>query len=192
MCREWKSKNIIGVGKQKTPNVPTVWSSLRDSHTRYTIYPGRRSQRGNVRPRAAVGRAQTRRSQPDRSDTGLCGNHGRRLGTCWRSRAKQSNRGVQTTLVSTQTILAHRRASSVSDEPSPGADEKIIPPSQTTCGVGPFVSADRARSSRKDMSGKLQNLLMFPGPWKDLYNTFTFDGLSHVLPDSSFSVDVFK
>lgn len=152
----------------------------------------RRSQKGNVRPGPPVRRAQTPRSQLDRSDTGLCGHHRRRLGKCWRSPAKQSTRGVQTTLVSTQTVLAHRKASSVSNELSPGADEKIIPPSQTTCGVGPFVSADRARSSRKDMSGKLQNLLMFLGPWKDLYNTFTFDGLSHVLPDNSFSVDVFK
>lgn len=50
----------------------------------------------------------------------------------------------------------------------------------TSCSVKPFVSSDRARLGRKDMSGKLQNLLMFLRTWKDLYNTFRFDGLSHV------------
>lgn len=68
------------------------------------------------------------------------------------------------------------------------SDEKIIqhphphppPSSWTSCSVKPFVSSDRARLGRKDMSGKLQNLLIFLWMWKDLYNTFSFDGLSHV------------
>lgn len=46
------------------------------------------------------------------------------------------------------------------------SDEKIIPPFPrlgrwTSCSVKPFVSGDTARLGRKDMSGKLQNLLMF-------------------------------
>lgn len=62
-------------------------------------------------------------------------------------------------------------------------DNSHSPPSfcrRTSCGVKPFVSGDMARLGRKDMSGKLQNLLMFLRTWKDLYNTFRFDGFSHV------------
>lgn len=62
----------------------------------------------------------------------------------------------------------------------------------TSCSVKPFVSSDRARLGRKDMSGKLQKLLMFLWLWKDLYNTFTFDGLSHVGPGQPLFVDMFK
>lgn len=78
------------------------------------------------------------------------------------------------------------------------SDEKIIPPPPprlrrwTSCGVKPFVSGDTARLGRKDMSGKLQNLLMFLRRWKDLYNTFRTDGLSHVGSRQSVFVDMFK
>lgn len=62
----------------------------------------------------------------------------------------------------------------------------------TSWSVKSFVSSDTARLDQKDMSGKLQNLLMFLRSWKDLYNTFRFDGLSHVHSGQPFFVDMFK
>lgn len=87
-------------------------------------------------------------------------------------RLKQNLQSGQMILDLGWLMLAHKKAISVSGPLNRWKDNS--PCADLMQCWGPFANPDRERSSRKDMSGKLQNPLMFLGPWKDLYNTFTF------------------